>query len=50
MADKIMMGAEKPFIHLGDFDGPLDLLLQLFRQDHVDSYDIPIELWTRRDV
>lgn len=50
MADKIMMGAEKPFIHLGDFDGPLDLLLHLIRQDKVDIYDIPIEKITRQYV
>src|SRR5213083_2500893 len=29
-------------ITLGDFEGPLDLLLYLIRQDQVNIYDIPI--------
>jgi segregation and condensation protein A len=29
-------------ILLGDFEGPLDLLLHLIRQEHVSIYDIPV--------
>src|SRR5512132_2331235 len=29
-------------IFLGEFEGPLDLLLHLIRQEHVSIYDIPI--------
>src|ERR1044072_7081546 len=29
-------------ILLGEFDGPLDLLLHLIRQEHVSIYDIPV--------
>src|SRR5215208_5785827 len=29
-------------ILLGEFEGPLDLLLHLIRQEHVSIYDIPI--------
>ena len=29
-------------IHLGEFEGPLDLLLHLIRQEQVSIYDIPI--------
>lgn len=29
-------------IRLGEFEGPLDLLLHLIRQEHVSIYDIPI--------
>jgi segregation and condensation protein A len=29
-------------ILLGDFEGPLDLLLHLIRQEHVNIYDIPV--------
>ncbi len=29
-------------ITLGDFEGPLDLLLYLIRQEQVNIYDIPI--------
>ena len=29
-------------LYLGDFAGPLDLLLYLIRQEQVDIYDIPI--------
>src|SRR2546423_15713661 len=28
--------------HLGVFDGPLDLLLHLIRENEIDIYDIPI--------
>jgi hypothetical protein len=28
-------------IVLGEFEGPLDLLLHLIRQEHVSIYDIP---------
>lgn len=34
-------GAEVSF-HLGDFEGPLDLLLQLIQRAEVNVYDIPI--------
>jgi hypothetical protein len=27
---------------LGEFEGPLDLLLHLIRQEHVSIYDIPV--------
>ena len=40
----------KPFVHLADFDGPLDLLLHLIRTDELDIYDIPIEKITRQYV
>jgi segregation and condensation protein A len=33
---------EKQHFHLGDFDGPLDLLLFLIRKSEVNIYDIPI--------
>src|SRR6187402_3040497 len=29
-------------ILLGEFEGPLDLLLHLIRQEHVNIYDIPV--------
>src|SRR5687767_15916890 len=29
-------------IVLGEFEGPLDLLLHLIRQEHVSIYDIPV--------
>ena len=34
--------SEKQHFHLGDFDGPLDLLLFLIRKSEVNIYDIPI--------
>ena len=34
--------AEKQHFHLGQFDGPLDLLLFLIRKSEVNIYDIPI--------
>jgi segregation and condensation protein A len=34
--------SEKQTFHLGDFDGPLDLLLFLIRKAEVNIYDIPI--------
>jgi segregation and condensation protein A len=33
---------EKQHFHLGDFDGPLDLLLYLIKKSEVNIYDIPI--------
>jgi segregation and condensation protein A len=33
---------EKQHFHLGDFDGPLDLLLFLIRKSEINIYDIPI--------
>ena len=33
---------EEMNLHLGEFAGPLDLLLYLIRQEQVDIYDIPI--------
>src|SRR3954470_21775612 len=33
-------------ILLGEFEGPLDLLLHLIRQEHVSIYDIPVALIT----
>jgi segregation and condensation protein A len=34
--------SEKQHFHLGDFDGPLDLLLFLIKRSEVNIYDIPI--------
>jgi len=34
--------SEKQHFHLGDFDGPLDLLLFLIKKSEVNIYDIPI--------
>ncbi len=34
--------SDKQHFHLGDFDGPLDLLLFLIRKSEVNIYDIPI--------
>jgi segregation and condensation protein A len=33
---------EKQHFHLGDFDGPLDLLLYLIKKSEINVYDIPI--------
>jgi segregation and condensation protein A len=33
---------EKQHFHLGDFDGPLDLLLFLIKKSEINIYDIPI--------
>jgi len=38
-----MSGAEPYKVELDVFEGPLDLLLYLIKQDEVDIYDIPIE-------
>jgi segregation and condensation protein A len=35
-------GGEELNLHLGEFAGPLDLLLYLIRQEQVDIYDIPV--------
>lgn len=42
MADASAGAGEKQHFHLGDFDGPLDLLLFLIRKSEVNIYDIPI--------
>ena len=42
MSDASMSTTEKQHFHLGDFDGPLDLLLFLIRKSEVNIYDIPI--------
>lgn len=42
MSDVNAHGPEKQHFHLGDFDGPLDLLLFLIRKSEVNIYDIPI--------
>jgi segregation and condensation protein A len=42
MADASTGTGEKQHFHLGDFDGPLDLLLFLIRKSEVNIYDIPI--------
>jgi segregation and condensation protein A len=34
--------SEKQHFHLGDFDGPLDLLLFLIKKSEINIYDIPI--------
>ena len=34
--------SDKQHFHLGDFDGPLDLLLFLIRKSEINIYDIPI--------
>ena len=42
MSDGNANVSEKQHFHLGDFDGPLDLLLFLIRKSEVNIYDIPI--------
>ena len=42
MSDVSTTTGEKQHFHLGDFDGPLDLLLFLIRKSEVNIYDIPI--------
>ena len=42
MSDVNAPAPEKQHFHLGDFDGPLDLLLFLIRKSEVNIYDIPI--------
>ena len=42
MSDAGLSTSEKQHFHLGDFDGPLDLLLFLIRKSEVNIYDIPI--------
>ena len=42
MSDVSMSMTEKQHFHLGDFDGPLDLLLFLIKKSEVNIYDIPI--------
>jgi segregation and condensation protein A len=42
MSDATVSTGEKQHFHLGDFDGPLDLLLFLIRKSEVNIYDIPI--------
>ena len=37
-------------VRLGNFEGPLDLLLHLIKQSEVDIYDIPIALVTRQYI
>lgn len=37
-----------PTLKIGDFEGPLDLLLHLIRQEKMDIYDIQIEKITQR--
>jgi segregation and condensation protein A len=40
--------SEKQHFHLGDFDGPLDLLLFLIKKSEVNIYDIPIAAITEQ--
>ena len=42
MSDVTAQPGEKQHFHLGDFDGPLDLLLFLIRKSEINIYDIPI--------
>jgi segregation and condensation protein A len=42
MSDGSEHAGGKQHFHLGDFDGPLDLLLFLIRKSEVNIYDIPI--------
>lgn len=42
MSDVSATTGEKQHFHLGQFDGPLDLLLFLIRKSEVNIYDIPI--------
>ncbi len=42
MSDVSVQPGEKQHFHLGDFDGPLDLLLFLIRKSEINIYDIPI--------
>lgn len=50
MQNDNLVGVAKPFVHLADFDGPLDLLLHLINTAEIDIYDIPIEKITRQYV
>jgi segregation and condensation protein A len=40
--------SEKHHFHLGDFDGPLDLLLFLIKKSEINIYDIPIAAITEQ--
>lgn len=40
--DIIINGSKGPELHLGDFSGPLDLLLYLIDKNEIDLFDIPI--------
>ena len=40
----------QPTLVLGDFEGPLDLLLHLIKKAEVDIYDIPIAKITNQYV
>ena len=42
LSDVTIQPGEKQHFHLGDFDGPLDLLLFLIRKSEINIYDIPI--------
>ncbi|MGA2977482.1 MAG: segregation/condensation protein A [Spirochaetia bacterium] len=42
MSDASANVSQKQHFHLGDFDGPLDLLLFLIKKSEVNIYDIPI--------
>jgi len=42
LPDVSVQPGEKQHFHLGDFDGPLDLLLFLIRKSEINIYDIPI--------
>jgi segregation and condensation protein A len=47
MADSIN-ASDKHHFHLGDFEGPLDLLLFLIRKSEINIYDIPIAAITEQ--
>jgi len=42
--------SQKQRFHLGDFDGPLDLLLFLIRKSEINIYDIPIASITEQYI
>lgn len=47
--DKVELSGEKePSLSLGDFNGPLDLLLHLIRQHRIDIMDLPIGMLTEQ--
>lgn len=47
--DKVEIAGEKgPSLSLGDFNGPLDLLLHLIKQHRIDIMDLPIGMLTEQ--
>lgn len=46
--DKQKSGAKGPELHIGAFNGPLDLLYHLIEKNKIDIYDIPIAFITEQ--